>query len=168
MAGILEFVAGPLFGLVGGVVQKWQDLEAKKVEYAHELKKFDFELTMRDKERIAAQEKSEQDMAFNQQDTEGKLATTITAGTWAGLQASIDADARQTGTSYKWVEAVRSLMRPGLTIVGMGALTVGCFILADGDLQTGAWASMWTNSSMMLAWWFGTRETGKIQTRYTK
>ncbi len=167
MSGILEFVVGPLFGLVGGIVQKEQDLRAKKVDNAHELKKFDFELAMRDKERVAAFEKNEQDMAMNQQDVEGQLATTITQGSWDGLKASIEADAKQIGTSYRWVEAIRSLMRPGLTVVGMAALTIGCFSLQD-DLQAGAWYSMWTNGSMMLAWWFGTRDTGKIQTRYMK
>lgn len=167
MAGILEFVAGPLFGLVGGIANKVMDLQVMKEQNSHELKKFDFELSMRDKERIARKEENEQNMAANQLDVEGQLATTITAGTWDGLKASIEADAKQTGTSYRWVEAIRSLMRPGLTIVGMAALTTGCFVLS-GDLVSGAWNSMYTNSSMMLAWWFGTRETGKVVNRYMR
>ena len=166
MAGIVEFLGGPLFGLIGGVVTRWQDLEAKKEDNRHELKKFDFELSMRDKERIARQEENEQNMAANQLDVEGKLAITELQGSWDGLKASMAHDQSLDG-GYRWVSAVRALMRPGLTLAGLGATTVMCFQMT-GDIQTGAAMATYTNTSMMLAWWFGDRQAAKLNSRYMK
>lgn len=166
MAGIVEFLGGPLFGLVGGIANKWMDLETQKVSNAHELKKFDFELQMRDKERIAKQEENEQNMQANQLDVEGQLVLADVKGSWQGLDTSIKADmAIESG--YKWVSAVRALMRPALTVAGLTATTVMSFMMA-GDIQTGAAMATYTNTSMMLAWWFGDRQTQKYQSRYLK
>jgi hypothetical protein len=166
MDQIVNFIAGPLFGLVGGAVSKWQDLEAKKEDNRHELKKFDFELQMRDKERIAKQEENEQAMALNQQTTEADLAKFVTEGSYAGLTESLKHDSGLK-SGIAWIEGTRALVRPVLTFIGMGTLTYMCFA-TTGDLQEGAALSMYTNSSMMIAWWFGDRSAMKVNSRYVK
>lgn len=167
MAGVLEVVFGPVLGLVGGIANKWMDLEVTKETNKHELKKFDFELAMRDKERIAKQEENEQRMAANQLDVEGQLVMTELKGSWDGLKASMEHDSKL-GESYRWVTAVRALMRPALTVAGLTATTVMCFTMSN-TLQEGAAYATYTNTSMMLAWWFGDRQTEKrYNSRYLK
>jgi hypothetical protein len=92
------------------------------------------------------------------------LEQTQAQGSWAGLTGSIAAEAA-IGPSWPWVNAVRALTRPALTV--MLWLLYGLLFLAAaaGALHSDAAASVIAGASetisfsaaTALTWWFGDR-----------
>lgn len=105
IAGMGANVAsGGLFGLVGSLVgvgtkylQRRQEMAEKELERAHELK-------LLDAQRLARAE-----------ETEGELAVADSKGSWEGLQASF-ATTIPASEVPRWVNGLRSMFRPFLTI----------------------------------------------------
>ena len=91
-------LAGTVIGRVAGFFERRQDQAQERARWQHE--KEIAELQMRAKAATHAAEE--------------RLAET--AGAWAGLTASMQAEAA-IGDSYRWVEAVRALTRPLLTLL---------------------------------------------------
>lgn len=165
MTGIVELLAGPILGTIGTIGGRMLDLKAKKQDYEFELKKFSHEIDMRKQERIANQEENEQAMALNAAVTESEIGKTIIKGSYDGLVASINAEANI--KSYKWVDAVRGLVRPTLTLI-TGMMVGYVAFTATGSMQEAAVASVTTQFGMAMAWWFGDRPSGQFKTRYQK
>lgn len=158
-------VLGPIFGLVGTLGGRALDIKAKKQDYEHEMKKFEHEVNMRAQERIAKQEENEQAMELNSALTESDIAKTIVTGSYDGLKASLEADA-----SYKpsqWVENIRTLIRPGLT-VGLGLVTAALAWTMTADVQATVVSSIISQFMLASTWWFGDRPSGQFQTKWQK
>ena len=167
MTDLVSVIAGPILGGVFGWLGKEQDRKNKKLEFEFEEKKFIHETEMRAQERIAKQEENEQNMAMNSLMTESDIAKTIVAGEYAGLEASIDADSKLTGASYRWVDAVRAMIRPGLTV--SFSLLVGILAFTEtGDIKASVIASVLTNLSIMIPWYFGSRPQTQFKTKWQK
>ena len=90
---------------------------------------------------------------------EQELAVTAVAGSWEGLKASLDADAK-VPSSYRWVDAVRAMVRPVLTVGSQGALLL-VFFCATTSVQATIQQQV-TETILFIAtaatlWWFGER-----------
>jgi hypothetical protein len=94
-------------------------------------------------------------MQAKRQASEDDLRLAEVAGGWQGLSASLAAEAA-IGESYKWVNAVRGLTRPCLTLllwVIAGLVFLGSGAAALGDIvETETFAA--TPATL---WWFGAR-----------
>ena len=100
-------LTGGLFGLLGNVTNKVigiftakQEFAQKKEEWGHEERLLDMQMKAKAAE------------------TEQALAVTASSGSWSGLGESLKAETA-IGSTYPWVNAVRALVRPALTM-GLG------------------------------------------------
>ncbi len=84
-----------------------------------------------------------------------ELQAAETSGAWAGLSASMTAEAA-IGDSYRWVNAVRALTRPTLTVLLWG-ITGAVFLKADAAGQTGIVDTATFAATAATLWWFGDR-----------
>lgn len=96
-AGGLFGVIGAALGRVVGVFERREAYKHERAEWAHT-------------ERL-----HELQMKAGAAETENELAVVAAQGSYAGLTESLATDAASAGTSYRWVEAVRALVRPTLT-----------------------------------------------------
>ncbi len=101
MAELIGIAAGAagggLFGVFGTALGRLAGYFERRQTIAHEEKRWQHEVQLLELQRLA-------DAA----ETEAELALEHAAGRWAGLQASLNADAAIRG-SYPWVDAVRGL-----------------------------------------------------------
>jgi len=156
MADIIGIAAsaasGGLFGLAGTALGRVAGFFERKQQHAHEQARWGHESQL-----------LELQMQANAQETEAEIALAETAGSWRGLEASMQAEAA-IGASYAWVNAVRGLTRPFLTlllwfIAGMiwfGADAAG----RDSITETATFAA-----TAATLWWFGDhgpRREGKL------
>ena len=135
---------GGLFGLLGTALGRAAGFFEKRQTIAHEERRWAHETTLLELQREAAA-----------QETEAELAIARTEGSWAGLQASVAAEAA-IGDSYKWVNAARALTRPVLTLLLWGITSVIWFSadLVDRSsiIETATFAA-----TAATLWWFGDR-----------
>jgi len=139
-------LSGGLFGLLGNVATKIfgfferkQELAARREEWGHELSL----------QRLQ--------MEARRAETEQELAIAQAQGSWSGLAASAQAEAR-VGRSYKWVDAVRALVRPALTVGLMGFLATAALVLEPGDIDRAfVVESLVFAAVTAIVWWFGDR-----------
>ena len=145
IAGLAASAAGGgLFGLIGtvigrvaGVVEARQAQAHERARWAHEGEVMKLQMQAKAAEAEAA----------------SRLADV--SGAWAGLSASMAAEAA-IGESYKWVDAVRALTRPVLTVL-LWAITGAVFMGAsvagrEGIVETATFAA-----TAATLWWFGDR-----------
>ncbi|MAU65879.1 hypothetical protein [Hyphomonas sp.] len=145
IAGLAASAAGGgLFGLVGTVIGRIAGVVEARQLQAHERARWAHESTMQ-KLRIEA------DAAGRAAD----LREAETSGAWAGLSASLAAEAA-IGESYKWVNAVRALTRPALTVLLWG-MTGAVFLGADAAGQSGIVDTATFAATAATLWWFGDR-----------
>ena len=94
-------------------------------------------------------------MRARQQASEADLRLSDVAGGWRGLEASMEAEAA-IGQSFQWVNAVRGLTRPFLTLLLWlitGLVFLGSGTAARGEIvETATFAA--TGATL---WWFGDR-----------
>lgn len=148
MADIIGIAAsaasGGLFGLAGTALGRIAGFFERKQQHAHEQARWRHESAL-----------LELQMQASAQETEAEIALAETAGSWRGLEASMRADAA-IGASYAWVNAVRGLTRPFLTlllwliagIIWFGADAAG----RDAITETATFAA-----TAATLWWFGDR-----------
>ena len=143
-------LGGGLFGLVGnvaskliGIVEAKQEFAQKKEEWGHEERLLD----MQTKAKAA--------------ETEGELAVTASSGSWSGLAESLKAETA-IGATYPWVNAVRALVRPALTLGLASFLCAAFFALTPGDIDRAYVAdSLIFAAVTAIVWWFGDRAPKK-------
>ncbi len=139
-------LTGGLFGLLGnvanqvvGIFTAKQQFAQKKEEWSHEERLLD----MQTKAKAA--------------ETEQELAVTASSGSWGGLGDSLKAEAA-VGSTYPWVNAVRALVRPVLTIGLGGFLCVAFLSLPNGDIDRQYIANSLVFAAVTaIVWWFGDR-----------
>ena len=145
IAGLAASAAGGgLFGLVGTVIGRVAGVVEARQAQAHERARWAHEGEMQ-KLRIEAEAAGR----------EADLRTTEAAGAWAGLSASMAAEAA-IGESYRWVNAVRALTRPMLTVL-LWAITGAVFFGADAAGREGVVDTATFAATAATLWWFGDR-----------
>lgn len=139
-------VSGGLFGLAGNLATKVfsffenrQSFAQKRAEWVHET------------ELLKLQ------MQAKTQETEHEEQITAMQGRWAGLRESVAAQGA-IGSSYKWVDAVRALVRPVLTLGLAVFLAVAFLVMTPGDIDRAYIADSLVFAAVTaIVWWFGDR-----------
>ena len=145
-------LTGGLFGLLGNVAAKViglfearQAFAQKKEEWGHEERLLDMQMKAKAAE------------------TEQELAVTAASGSWGGLGESLKAETA-IGATYSWVNAVRALVRPALTL-GLGSfLCAAFFAMPLNDINRAYVADSLVFAAVTaIVWWFGDRAPKKAR-----
>lgn len=148
LIGIAASAAGGgVFGVLGTALGRLAGYFERRQTIAHEEKRWQHEVQLLEMQRLA-------DAA----ETEAELSLEHAAGRWAGLEASLNADAAILG-SFAWVDAVRGLTRPTLTLLLWGITTVIWFSAAPTDRSALTETASFAATAATL-WWFGDRSAG--------
>ena len=149
IAGLAASAAGGgLFGLVGTALGRVAGFFEKRQEFAHEKARWEHEVQLFELQQAAAKA-----------ETEAEIALADVTGTWKGLQASMQAEAA-VRASYKWVDAVRGITRPTLTLL-LWLIAAGIWVgsgMAERAAITETAAFAATAATL---WWFGDRGPGR-------
>lgn len=96
--------------------------------------------------------------------TAGDVAVAREAGASGAFVASQQAEA-QIGRSYRWVEAVRALTRPGLTFL---LVTLATLLRYSADAATRAYIdqNIIVTAVAAVTWWFGQRQLDRSITTW--
>jgi hypothetical protein len=143
-------LSGGLFGLVGNIATKVfgyfeakQAFAQKQAEWSHE------------SELLKLQ------MQAKASETEQEIHVAESEGSWSGLGASVTAEG-ELGATYPWVNAVRALVRPALTLGLSTFLASAFFALAPGDIDRAYVADSLVFAAVTsIVWWFGDRAPRK-------
>lgn len=135
---------GGLFGLLGTALGRLAGFFETRQTMAHEERRWAHESELLERQQAAAA-----------QETEAELAIAQSAGSWAGLQASLAAEAA-IGASYPWVNAVRALTRPVLTLL-LWAITSVIWFSADMADRSSIIETATFAATAATLWWFGDR-----------
>ena len=137
-------LSGGLFGLLGnvagkviGIFETRQAFAQKKEEWGHEERLLDMQMKAKAAE------------------TEQELAVTASSGSWGGLGDSLKSEAA-IGATYPWVNAVRALVRPALTLSLSGFLG-SAFFATSGAARNSIADSLVFAAVTAIVWWFGDR-----------
>jgi len=139
----LDAAAGGVFGLIGtafgrvtGFFERRDAYRQEKARWEHEYRLHELNMKSREQEsRIRIE-----------------LELSAQAGSWAGLEASIKADA-SLGRASKWVINALRLVRPSLTFL-LWLITAGIFMQTQNQAIVEAAVFAATASTL---WWFGDR-----------
>ena len=135
---------GGLFGLIGTVIGRVAGVVEARQAQAHERARWAHE-----GELLKLQ------MQAKAAESESALRLAETSGAWAGLSASMAAEAA-IEDSYRWVNAVRALTRPALTVLLWG-ITGAVFAGADAAGREGIVETSTFAATAATLWWFGDR-----------
>lgn len=154
--GAITGVIGTAVSSVFQLMNAKNELRKKELEYAHEVKLQEMQLS------VAREE------------TERELQVAAMAAESAQITESYKHDISLNDEGvWNWVKSVRALMRPLLTLVIVGADIAICFLLllgtaylSFGDAQVAAMLETHINqisylASTIVVWWFGGREARK-------
>jgi hypothetical protein len=136
---------GTLVGRVFGWLEEREKIKRLSIQNEHELKLQQMQFDARSAER-------EYEYAITELSTESDMRT-----------SSYQQDAA-IGSTYKWVNAVRALMRPLLTVMAISALMYVIILLNQLGDYTGlreAMAQLNFLAMTAYVWWFGSRDTSK-------
>jgi len=142
---------GGVFGLVGtalgrvaGFFERRQSMNHETARLKHETARWAHEVELIGLQQAAARE-----------ETEAELALANVAGSWDGLRASMTADAA-IASSYRWVDAIRGLTRPILTLL-LWLIATGIWLGADPASKTSIVETATFAATAATLWWFGDR-----------
>lgn len=135
---------GGLFGLFGTALGRLAGFFEKRQTIAHEERRWLHEVKLLELQQSAAA-----------QETEAELAIARTEGSWAGLEASLNAEAA-IASSYRWVDAIRALTRPILTLLLWG-ITLAIWFSADPGSRSSITETATFAATAATLWWFGDR-----------
>ena len=154
---VLGVLSGGATGLIGTVISGGMKFFENKQKHAHELAVMELEMQQMDKEAEIAKDIKELDM-------EGKDRTAA----WAALEASYkESTARMSSGDHPalvWVDVIRGLMRPAITLGLLLMIGIIYFTKAselagpDGTPMTVfiIQTVLYVGTTAVL-WWFGTR-----------
>lgn len=128
---------GTVIGRVAGLIERRQDNTQERARWAHD---------------AAMQEARMREMAAA---TEAQIKLADASGAWRGLAASMEAEA-SIGDSYKWVNAVRALTRPLLTLL-LWIITGLVYLGASAEARVGIVETATFAATAATLWWFGDR-----------
>ena len=143
-------LGGGLFGLLGNVASKVVGLFESKQAFAQKREEWTHEERLLDLQMKAKAAESEQE-----------LAVAAASGSWGGLGDSLKSETA-IGATYAWVNAVRALVRPALTLGLASFLCAAFFALPPGDLDRAYVADSLVFAAVTsIVWWFGDRAPKK-------
>lgn len=128
---------GTVIGRIAGVVERRQDNAQEQARWRHEAALMELQMKARAAE-LAGQESLGQ-----------------AAGAWQGLAASMAAEAA-IGESYRWVNAVRALTRPLLTLL-LWLITILAYFGAAAEAKASIVETATFAATAATLWWFGDR-----------
>jgi hypothetical protein len=139
-------LSGGVFGLVGNIASKLLShndaqvaLAQKQAEWVHQTEMLKLQMQSR-------QARSEQDATVAPEE-----------GAWSGLIASLKSEGAIPST-YRWVDAVRALVRPALTLGLVGVLAAAFFAMSPADIDRDTVIrSLVFAGVTAIVWWFGDR-----------
>ncbi|RIJ28456.1 hypothetical protein [Henriciella mobilis] len=145
IAGLAASAAGGgLFGLIGTALGRVAGFFEARQAQAHERARWAHETELLERQQAA-----------RAAETEAELALAETAGRWEGLRASVEADAA-IAASYRWVDAVRGLTRPLLTLL-LWLIAGGIWLGADDGARASITETATFAATAATLWWFGDR-----------
>lgn len=148
MADIMGLAAsaagGGVFGLFGTALGRLVGFFERRQSLAHEERRWQHEVSLLELQQAATAA-----------ETEGEIALTQAAGSWNGLQASLQAEA-QIASSYKWVDAARALTRPVLTVL-LWLITAVIWAYASETNRSSITETATFAATAATLWWFGDR-----------
>ncbi len=143
-------LGGGLFGLAGNVASKVIGIYEAKQAFAQEQAKW-----VHDEKLLTMQ------VQAKHADTLNAIQLAQNQGSWSGLTAALGAESGVAG-SYPWVNAVRALTRPALTL-GLTLFLASAFFAMDpGDIDRAYVADSLVFAAVTaIVWWFGDRAQRK-------
>lgn len=99
---------GSIFGALGGIANRWMDMQAKKLDMEAKAADNSFELLKMDKQREYAIQEAAARLQLTQVQTDGLVET-------AGYQAMEKSYETMRPTGIGWIDAISQLVRPVLT-----------------------------------------------------
>jgi hypothetical protein len=151
-SGGLVGILGSGLGRVFGLVERRMARKDKELEFEQERYRWQHESQL-----VRLQ------MDAKQAETEQAIELAASEGSWAGLRASIDADAK-IDSSSPWVNDIRGITRPALTVllwVITGAIL--WFGLADKSTTQKIVDAIVFSATTATVWWFGDRAPGRAK-----
>jgi hypothetical protein len=130
-------LAGTVIGRIAGVVERRQENAQERARWTHETAMLELQ------------------MSAQTSAAEGQAHLAETAGAWRGLAASMEAEASIEG-SYRWVNAVRALTRPLLTLL-LWLITALVYFNAAADAKASIVETATFAATAATLWWFGDR-----------
>jgi len=137
----LDAAAGGVFGIIGTTIGRVAGIFERRDKNAHERAKWVHEYKLH-----------ALNIKARAQETELEIELAAQAGSWAGLEASIKAEA-SVGKASQWVINVLRLVRPSLTIL-LWVITASIFLKTQN--QAVGEAAVFAATAATL-WWFGDR-----------
>jgi hypothetical protein len=163
--------AGAVIGVLGSILNRGFSLlehrerrQDRRLDMAHEKDRWGHEVRLHQLQSQLRREESERELALATQ----ALRRAAEEGSWSGLRDSVAAD-QALVTDWRWVQAVRSLVRPALTLT-LWLLFFALFLVSLGaGLPEQTAASVTVRfvdavtfaATTALAWWFGDRAPGR-------
>lgn len=144
---------GGLFGLIGTGLGRIAGFFERAQANRHDIARWAHEKDLLDLHMRARRE-----------ETEAELALTDARGSWEGLAASYEAEGG-IGESYPWVEAVRALTRPVLTVL-LWVIATAIYLQADAAGRQGIIETATFAATAATLWWFGDRAPAQRSGRY--
>ena len=137
----LDAVAGGVFGILGTALGRVAGFFERRDENAQEQARWGHEYRLH-----------ELNMRARAQESEIEIELAAQAGSWAGLNASIQAES-SSGVASRWVIDLLRLVRPSLTFL-LWIITAGIFVQTQN--QAIAESAVFAATAATL-WWFGDR-----------
>lgn len=137
-------VTGGLFGLVGTIAGQVLDIWKTKQANNFKLKEWDHELEL---QKLQSQ--------LRVQETEQEIRLASEQGSWTGLQQSLVAASNE-APSYNWVNAFKSVTRPGITWIFVIYIGILMFRL-QGEELIALLDALTFMAMTSISWWFGDR-----------
>ena len=145
VAGLAASAAGGgLFGLIGTALGRVAGFFEARQAQAHERARWGHETKLLELQHAA-----------RAAETEAELALADASGSWAGLTASMQAEAA-IGVSYPWVNAVRGLTRPVLTLL-LWLIAGGIWLGSEPGARASITETATFAATAATLWWFGDR-----------
>ena len=148
MADIIGLAAsaagGGVFGLLGTVIGRIAGLIERRQENTQEQARWKHEAAL-----------VELQMKARASELAGQESLAQTAGAWQGLASSMAAEAA-IGDSCKWLNAVRALTWPLLTLL-LWLITGLVYLGAAADARAGIIETTTFAATAATLWWFGDR-----------
>ncbi len=140
---------GGVVGLLGNFLTRGADIFERSLERKEKAAERSHELVLLDMQMKAQREETENELLIIKQAADEATFTT-----------SIRHD-QSIRSSYKWVNAVRSLVRPTLTL-GLVLASYSIYYTADVGVKAMITASLLEMTAAAIAWWFGSRSNQKF------
>lgn len=138
---------GGVFGVLGTALGRLAGYFERRQSIAHEERRWQHDLQVQELTRRAAA--AEAEAALDRVHADGR---------WSGLQTSLEAEAA-IRSSYKWVDAIRGLTRPALTVL-LWLITLLIWVSADAYNRATIIETATFAATAATLWWFGDRSAG--------